>query len=113
MFTLQTQVNLRRPAEPRPYRQRQAQPSALPLSDTIVLANLDRRRVHVAPPKCVQNAIDSWGNVWNGPRMHERKVISTQPFPVDPDVVHPPSFAARACTKPADIVPSYDKNVVL
>lgn len=74
MFTLQTQVNLRRPAEPRPYRQRQAQPTALPLSDTIVLSNLDKRKVRVAPPKCVQQAIESWGSVWNTPRAHKRQV---------------------------------------
>lgn len=76
MFTLQTQVNLRRPAEPRPYRQQQAQPTALPLSDTIVFANLDKRKVRVAPPKCVQNAIEAWETVWNTPRVHERQVIA-------------------------------------
>eukprot|EP01043_Picozoa_sp_COSAG02_P050503 COSAG02_NODE_5196_length_4549_cov_2.138427_2_plen_303_part_00 len=76
MFTLQTQVNLRKPAEPRPYRQKNAQPTALPLSDTIVLANLDQRKVRVAPPKCVQNAIAAWETVWNTPRVHERQVIA-------------------------------------
>lgn len=76
-FTLQTQVNLRRPTEPRPYRQKQAIPQPMPLSDTVVLANLDARKVHVAPPKFVQTAIDSWQVVWNTPRIHARQVTAS------------------------------------
>lgn len=79
MFTLQTQINLRRPAEPRPYKQTTVQPTALPLSDTIVLANLERRKVRVAPPKCVTTAIESWGAVWNSPRAHKRQVRPITP----------------------------------
>ena len=38
MFTLRTEVNLHNPLIPRPYKQNTVQPSAMPLSDTIVLA---------------------------------------------------------------------------
>ena len=80
-FTLQTQVNLRRPTEPRPYRQKQAIPRPLPFSDTIVLANLDARKARVAPPKYVQAAIESWQVVWNTPRVNERQVTATSETP--------------------------------
>jgi hypothetical protein len=79
MFTLRTQVNLRRSAVPRPYRQTTVQPTSLPLSDTIVLANLERRQIYVAPPKCVTHAIESWGAVWNTPRVHQKQVRRIMP----------------------------------
>ena len=101
MFTLQTQVNLRRPAEPRPYRQKSAQPTALPLSDTIVLANLDKRKVRVPPPKCVQNAIAAWETVWNTPRVHERQVNararSLDAVLSSKCCAHDPTFSAASC----------------